>query len=224
MNKNVKIIITFIIFITLINIVFFFLSYGNPFEKKIFKDQVEQYLKEKYIEEMVVTNVEYSFKTYQYSAKVNLVQNPQIKFKVDKLKEANFEDNYISAVWSYQVGKDISDFANNIINVNNCEGSIMFTENMDFYQEYKAQNQVPEFLSVRNKITTGIYSFVKIPYDFQKNEQIYCRKMYEIMKYIFDRYQFKEIRFDFINNIYFIIRFDEYELITDANELLKYRQ
>ena len=71
---------------------------------------------------------------------------------------------------------------------------------------------------------TDTYSNVEtIPSDEELNEAI-MRKMYEIMKYIFDRYQFKEIRFDFINNIYFIIRFDEYELITDANELLKYRQ
>lgn len=222
MSKNTK---RFLVCIVIISIFAFglylhFNLNGNPIQKQKLKQEVEEYLRNKYNEDMEVANVDYSFTTDTYFADVVTVSEPKINFRVSKNISGNFVDNYFLSYWDVNVSMDISEYATNIFG-ENCIGDILFTEGSPIATDnHLISNNVPDFLTIRDEFHAAIFSFVKIEKIFDKeSKEKNFNDIYLVAKYIFDKYRFNSVEFEYSDSIKVIISLDDYRNLNEVKEI-----
>ncbi|WP_336773876.1 YfjL-like protein [Paenibacillus sp. MMO-58] len=72
------------------------LGYGNPISKGMFKEEVEEYLRKNYQDEMIIESIEYSFKEstssdQHFIAVVHPMNNPNQIIRIDKGYDGNLQ-------------------------------------------------------------------------------------------------------------------------------------
>jgi len=102
--KTYGIVLSSVVILGLLVIAFFVhgFFYGNLWSKHEFKQSVREYLKETYQEEMVISDVIYSFKKstvgdQYFYAKVNMVGNQSSSFRVFRDENLLLTDNLITS-------------------------------------------------------------------------------------------------------------------------------
>lgn len=223
--KKRNIAVGFIILCAVIFIVYVLLSiYGSPIEKVKFSKECQRYLSEAYSEEMKIIDIEYSFKTRQYLANVSL-DNTDITFTVVKGKD-KLSDNYFMEYWKHETCNDITEFVHSVYGADKGAGSLYFTQGSPISNsEYKKENKVPAFCSVRDKFNTSIFGFVDIYENFNMNNSAEeYKKIYQVTEYMFKKYLPKKINVRYSDNTEFSIDIESFKQLKSEIDIQQYER
>lgn len=224
MPKSIKIILAIIVLVFLFSVgtYLYFNLNGNPFEKRKLKQEVEEYLNNNYDVTMEIVNVDYSFTSGTYFVDAITVDEPKITFRVSKNSVGDFVDSYLISYWDYSVSNEISNYASDIFS-KTCEGDILFTEGSPIKNDNLKLNEVPDFLTIRDKFKAAIFSFVKIDSNFNVgNKEEEFNNVYQVAKYIFDKYQFKSVEFVYLDNTNITLSLEDYNNLGETIEIENY--
>jgi len=212
--------------------VYIFFSYnGTPWEKNQFKAQIETYLKNTYYEKMKINSIGYDIENASFSATVSPVDSSDITFRVWSFRENSRGaickevcDNYHKSIYEQEINNDLSQYSSKVFR-ENCHGTVLFTDDSPFtLKGSKAQKKIPGFLSIREHFTAPIYTLVNVYSDFeQKKSGDEYNKIYQVAKYVFDKYRFQSIRVKFSNNTSYELKYEDFTKIKDYSQVSDFR-
>lgn len=224
MNKKVIIIGAIILCFVILVMYVFFSLYGSPIGKAKFCKECRNYLTEMYNEKMTIVDVVYSFKTQDYFANIS-VDNTDITFHVVK-DGVKLSDNYFIEYWKHETSNDITEVVTTVYGKNKGTGSLYFTQGSPISNsDYKIENKVPSFLSVRNKFNTSIFGFVNISAEFDSaNCLSEYEQIYKVIKYVFEKYSPKNIVLEFSDDAKFKIEIEDFKQLKNKTDIQNYKQ
>ncbi len=174
--NKIKVFIIILICIAVCVLFYLMFFYGTPWEKNRAKQEIQNYLKDKYIEEMSIQVVHYSF-GMGYSAIANPKGNSDkyLAFRIDPIgNDKGYKDEYFNVVWQ----KEISERAEKLIK-DICDADDYFifarVSRNPLYSEYTNNiKNVPAYEEVKGLIKkyTRITLYLKKSFEESDYEKI----------------------------------------------------
>ena len=191
MKKNKTIIciaICIVLGITLIyNNIDWILSYQSPKKKENAYNQYDEYLKQKYKEEMIINKVEYNSKDSLFIAYVSSKDNRRLNFTVSKWGDNSIKDDYFIKLWEMQMYEKMYDKVEDIFG-SQTELNVSISIYKDLYDKYSglAEN-LPDYKDIILEIAEFTTINLTCSYDFKLiDSQDEYKKILYLIEYLSD--------------------------------------
>ena len=122
--------------------------YGTPWGRAIAREEISQYLKDKYSKEMTISSVYYNFKQSGYDAHVYSNED-NIVFIVEpglNISGYKYRDCYLSSIWQKQIADDIK---KSVKIIDNTE---IYVSIMSYFTTFVRLTQIPYYKDEMEKI------------------------------------------------------------------------
>jgi hypothetical protein len=182
-------------------IIVYLVNEGTPTGKHKFKKELSLYINERFTQNIVVDNINYSFKLGIYWAMVSPEDNSKLKFQISQSTIGDgLWDDYIQATWLNEVDRELGEYVKNIYSPNS-KGTIYLGDIIPVIEAYTTipYGNIPSYHDVKQELGQGSKILININRGFLiDNQDEENDKIYKVTQYIKEKdFTFNLISFNY---------------------------